>query len=267
MGRRALGAEGPTTMLEDLVPTPRKLEVNAVDLAAPPTVIWNHIRHADLADSPLVRALFALRTLPSRLGGRTAELPGIHIDDLRSTAERPGFQLLGEEPPRELTVGAIGKVWQLDIPFAARRAARGISNAFGTSDRARRTFRRRSPRRSRRGAPHRPPLEGSPPRAPWPGWTARPPDARRTASCRGRRRARRCRWRGTASRLPRSALRDTEMVLFAAAVIGERIGVRDVVHPIDVLHDTRIPDVSARPAESGVGQQCEIQRVCRGIKG
>ena len=104
-------------MLEDLVPTPRKLELNSVDLAAPPTVIWNHIRHADLADSPLVRALFALRTLPSRLGGRPAELPGIHIDDLRSTAERPGFQLLGEEPPRELTVGAIGKVWQLDILF------------------------------------------------------------------------------------------------------------------------------------------------------
>lgn len=33
------------------------------------------------------------------------------------TRARPGFQLLGEEPSRELTVGAIGQVWQLDIPF------------------------------------------------------------------------------------------------------------------------------------------------------
>ena len=54
--------EDHTIMLEDLVPTPRKLEVDTVDLAAPPAAVWNHIRHADLADSPLIRALFSLRT-------------------------------------------------------------------------------------------------------------------------------------------------------------------------------------------------------------
>lgn len=104
-------------MLDRLVPAPRKVEVNTVDLAATPAVVWNHLRHGDLGDSPFSRALFSLRTLPSRLGGGSPEPPVLRIDRLRSTPELPGFQLLAEEPPRELVVGAIGKVWQLDIPF------------------------------------------------------------------------------------------------------------------------------------------------------
>ena len=31
--------------------------------------------------------------------------------------ERPGFQVLADEPPREVVVGAIGRVWEADIPF------------------------------------------------------------------------------------------------------------------------------------------------------
>ena len=104
-------------MLEQLISTPRKVEVNTVELAAPPAMVWNYLRHGDLAALPFVRALFALRTLPSRLLGHPSEAPGLRIDELRSTPAHPGFQLLGEEHCREFTVGAIGKVWQLDIPF------------------------------------------------------------------------------------------------------------------------------------------------------
>jgi hypothetical protein len=104
-------------MLDQLVPAPRKVEVNTVDLAAPPALVWQHVRHGDLGDSPLIRALFDLRTMPSRLSGHLTERAGLHIDDLRSTSARPGFQLLGEQSGHELIVGAIGKVWQLDIPF------------------------------------------------------------------------------------------------------------------------------------------------------
>jgi hypothetical protein len=105
------------TMLDQLIAVPRKLEVNTIDLAAPPAVVWDHVRHGDLGDSPFARALFALRTLPSRLTGAVAEPLRLRIDDLRSTPVHPGFQLLGDEPPHALSVGAIGKVWQLDIPF------------------------------------------------------------------------------------------------------------------------------------------------------
>jgi hypothetical protein len=104
-------------MLDRLIPLPRKLEVDTIELAAAPAAVWEHVRHGDLAEAPLARALFALRTLPSRVRGEIVEPGGVRIDDLQSTVEHPGFALLGEEPPRELTVGAIGKVWQLDIPF------------------------------------------------------------------------------------------------------------------------------------------------------
>jgi hypothetical protein len=106
-------------MLDQLIPAPRKVEESAIDLAAPPSAVWSYVRHGDLASSPFSRALFALRTLPSRLGGHAAgrEPLRLCIDDFQSTPEHPGFQLLGESPPHELVVGAIGKVFQLDIPF------------------------------------------------------------------------------------------------------------------------------------------------------
>jgi hypothetical protein len=103
-------------MLEQLIPVPRKVESDSVDLAAPPDLVWAYVRHADLGDSPLTRALFALRTLPSP-HDPTAPAATLCIDQLRSSVAHPGFQLLGEDAGRELTVGAIGRVWQLDIPF------------------------------------------------------------------------------------------------------------------------------------------------------
>jgi hypothetical protein len=104
-------------MLDRLLPAPRKHEVQCVDLAAPPRVVWEHVRHGNLGDTPFIRALFALRTLPSRVAGEPVGDTHVRIDELVSTPEKPGFQLLGEDEGRELVVGAIGKVWQLDIPF------------------------------------------------------------------------------------------------------------------------------------------------------
>lgn len=106
--------------LDRLIPTPRMVETDCVELAAPAALVWERVRHLDLARSPLARALFVLRTLPARIFGertRGREPPTFRVDDLVSTTEHPGFQLLVDDPPRELAVGAIGKVWQLDIPF------------------------------------------------------------------------------------------------------------------------------------------------------
>lgn len=103
-------------MLDRLIPTPRLLEVDSADLAAPPERVWELVRHGELGQSPLIRALFALRTLPERLHGKH-ENAGIRIDDLESSPEQPGFQILAEDPPHEFAVGAIGKVWQAEIPF------------------------------------------------------------------------------------------------------------------------------------------------------
>lgn len=119
-------------MLDALIPTPRLVEVDHVDLAAAPDRVWNLVRHGDLALSPLVRALFALRALPDRLVGRQTSA-SLLIDDLRSTPEQPGFSLLLDEPPRAFAVGAIGKVWHPSIPFVHVAGAQAFA-AFDQPD-------------------------------------------------------------------------------------------------------------------------------------
>ncbi|HEX5760071.1 MAG TPA: hypothetical protein VF121_12850 [Thermoanaerobaculia bacterium] len=113
------------TALDRLVPAPRLVEIDRLDLAAPPAAVWRRVRHGSLAPSPLIRALFAIRT---RGRGETA----LHLDQLVSSPEKPGFQMLVEEPPRELAVGAIGRVWESEIPFVH------VANAaeFAAFDRA-----------------------------------------------------------------------------------------------------------------------------------
>jgi hypothetical protein len=106
-----------TSALDRLVPLPRLLELDHVDLAAPPARVWQLVRHGELARSPLARALFAVRTLPERLAGRAPGPAGVRLDELVSSPARPGFQVLLDDPPHEVAVGAIGKVWQLEIPF------------------------------------------------------------------------------------------------------------------------------------------------------
>lgn len=114
-GRHATCSAAPMTALDQVLPTPRKLELSSVDLALPPERAWHLVRHEDLARSALVKALFALRTLPSRFTG-TVEKVELRLDAIASSAEHPGFQILIDDA-REVVVGAIGKVWQLDIPF------------------------------------------------------------------------------------------------------------------------------------------------------
>jgi hypothetical protein len=103
--------------LDRLIANPRLVEIDRVDLAAPAAHVWPRVRHTALAQSPVARALFALRTLVDR-GRETMPAPaGVRIDDMRSSVERPGFQVLVDDAPREVAVGAIGQVWRLRIPF------------------------------------------------------------------------------------------------------------------------------------------------------
>jgi hypothetical protein len=113
------------TLLDRLIPAPHLLEVDHVDVAAAPERVWERVRHGDLARSPLIHALFELRALPERITGQHRP-SSLMIDDLRSTPDQPGFQLLAEDAPHGFAVGAIGKVWQPRIPFVHVDDARGF---------------------------------------------------------------------------------------------------------------------------------------------
>ncbi len=103
--------------LDSLIPTPGLRQIDDVDVALPIEEAWTVVRHTDLGDSATLRALFAIRTAPSRLGRRHPEPLRIHLDDLDSTEEQPGFSVLVDQPPRTVAVGAIGTVWRPEIKF------------------------------------------------------------------------------------------------------------------------------------------------------
>lgn len=82
--------------LDRLIPAPRLVEVDSVDVAAPPAHAWSRLRHGDLGASPVLTDL----------------------DELASTPERPGFRVLVDDPPREVAVGAIGRSWEPEVSLA-----------------------------------------------------------------------------------------------------------------------------------------------------
>ena len=121
------------TALDRLIPHPGLVEIDRVDLATPPERVWQRVRHAALAEAPATRALFALRTLFDRPRKQSAAPTGVRLDDFRSSAEQPGFQILIDDPPHEVAVGAIGKVWRLRIPFVHVATAEDF-RAFSAPD-------------------------------------------------------------------------------------------------------------------------------------
>lgn len=102
--------------LDRLIAEPRRRELDHVDLAASPDEVWESVRHRELPQSRITQALFALRTLPERLSGRPVDGGVLRLDDMRSSVERPGFQILADGP-HEVVVGAIGTVWRPEILF------------------------------------------------------------------------------------------------------------------------------------------------------
>jgi hypothetical protein len=116
----ARSMEAPTT-LERLIPLPRRREREHVDLAAPAERIWELIRHRDLARTPMLRALVGLRALPGRASGERLGTT-FCIDDFRPTPLDPGFRILADEPPRQLTVGALARVNRLQLSFVHFRS-------------------------------------------------------------------------------------------------------------------------------------------------
>lgn len=97
-------------LLDHYMPTWDVEDCTEIFIDRDPVAVWADLRHRDMADDRLVRALFFLRQRPGP--GTPARL---RIDDI--VGQGSGFRLLAEEPGTELVVGAIGKVWQPSIEF------------------------------------------------------------------------------------------------------------------------------------------------------
>lgn len=84
-------------------------ERHATVVRATPERVWTAVRTLDLARSPVIRLLFAIRSLPGLLSGRSKRrLLGVRMDGLL----RSGFVLLEEREREEIVLGLVGQFWR-----------------------------------------------------------------------------------------------------------------------------------------------------------
>src|SRR5829696_1214615 len=98
-------------LLEEIVPEYDFGEVHAVRLCAPPGEALRAVKLVGLGEMPLVRVLFAVRSVPSYVVGRRG-LPSAGKDPLYGQMLDFGFVSIGEAPGRELVVGGIGQMFR-----------------------------------------------------------------------------------------------------------------------------------------------------------
>ena len=106
---------GDELILDRVLPGSDATSSHQTIVAAAPERVWVALQELDLAEvvrsSRPTRALIAVRAVPmrltDRLRGRPAQPPP---KQLRMVEARP-WVVLGEDEPRELVVGAIGRFW------------------------------------------------------------------------------------------------------------------------------------------------------------
>lgn len=114
-------------------------ERHRVRVAAPPDVTYATLHTADLAASPLARALLALRALPGALlqgaSGLAALRASEHQPVTLAAFEARGFRILEERPPSALVIGLEGQFWRPtgNIRTPAADAFRDSAPAPGTA--------------------------------------------------------------------------------------------------------------------------------------
>ncbi|HEX8672941.1 MAG TPA: hypothetical protein VF710_13685 [Longimicrobium sp.] len=83
-----------------------------VEVRAPAERVWTTARSLDLSGSTVVRALFALRSLPGILSRKSAARRGLGLD--MDGLLKTGFVILAEAPGDEIVLGLVGRFWTLD---------------------------------------------------------------------------------------------------------------------------------------------------------
>lgn len=92
-------------LIDEIMPTYDRREAHRRTIDAPPAAIWAAAKELRGDEMTLMRALMGIRTLGRRAGdGSRTVLSGFR---------GMGFDLLAEEPERELVVGGIGRFWTL----------------------------------------------------------------------------------------------------------------------------------------------------------
>jgi hypothetical protein len=99
------------SLLEGLLPRYDFNEAHARVVAAPPDRVFEALKAVTLEEMPLVRLLFALRSLPARLAGGRG-LPRAKDTPLFTQMVDFGYTVLAEDPGREVVAGVVAQMWK-----------------------------------------------------------------------------------------------------------------------------------------------------------
>jgi len=97
----------PEQLIDDFLPDYDVVERHEIRVAADVEAAYRAVLELDLARSPVVAALLAVRALPHVLTARPSLSRRIDLEAI----ERGGFVRLAEVPPREIVLGVVGRFW------------------------------------------------------------------------------------------------------------------------------------------------------------
>jgi len=95
-------------LIDEELPAFDFTEHHKILIAATPANVDRALRTADLGGSWVMRALFFLRGLPSRIRtGKRGKAACLDLNEL----QRHGFMMIRDEPEKEMVLGVVGRFW------------------------------------------------------------------------------------------------------------------------------------------------------------
>jgi hypothetical protein len=102
-------------LIDEFLPAYDVVEHHETRVSAPAATVYAALRHADLAGSPVVRLMLALRLLPVLIAAPLRTLRESRHRTRKTVTlsdfEARGFSVLAEDPPHELLIGLSGAFW------------------------------------------------------------------------------------------------------------------------------------------------------------
>lgn len=104
-----------TSRLDAFMPDFEVRDAHERRVSAPPSVTFETVAELSIMDSPLLRAIFGLRELPSRIGKTVVPraTPRPLLDEVRSV----GWQQLVYEPDQAVVMAAVTQPWHANVEF------------------------------------------------------------------------------------------------------------------------------------------------------
>jgi hypothetical protein len=114
--------------IDTLLPVYETRMVDAIIIGQPRAAVWEALEQLKGSDMPLANILGIIRAIPlairQRLSRSARETPAAPAEEptfFELMGNGDSWVMLAREPERELTLGLIGKFWQMDLGFQPMR--------------------------------------------------------------------------------------------------------------------------------------------------